>query len=207
MDKHTRLLAAGLAAGSIGCASLQSNAVNPLETNQNSAIPIVDVSKEYPAFSVKTIPPSFTPEQETPVSVIADKLHNQLNTKTKHEQREFTQVEFTDEASGARFTVGIRPCLRKACLTFFLAAPDSDKDYFMAVDEYPLGSLDRASCQNGDLPIDNPTVNRTYEILLRKSYQHIQKVAWNEWRLSATITDFKLNYVFKDIFNYTQSQD
>lgn len=207
MDKHTWLLAAGLAAGSIGCASLQSKAVNPMETNPNSAIPIVDVSNKHPAFSVKTIPPSLTLEQETPVSVIADKLYDQLNTKTKHEQREFTQVEFMDEASGARFTVGIRPCLRKACLTFFLAAPDSDKDYFMAVDEYPLGFLDRASCQNGDLLIDNPIVNRTYEILLRKSYQHIQKVAWADWRLSATITDFELNKAFKNIFDYIHSRD
>ena len=202
MNKYASWLAAGLTLGLCGCASSSKMAVNPVVPVQNQVIPIVEVDGSN--FGVMETPSPLTVKQEIALDALAEKLYEKIQKKN---WGDFTPVEFRDEATETFFTVGTGHYSNKPCLDFFLARPGSDKEYFMVVDEYPLGSPDQASCQTGELPVGDPMVKKTYETLLRKSYQHINKASPGSWKLEVKMNDSELFQASENIFKYIDLRD
>lgn len=203
MNKYASVIIMGLTVGQLGCASLQDKSVTP---EQYQPILIVNVEKDQT--SITESPISLTYEQEeAPLGMVADKLYNRLKIINEQHRREIVQISFADQTTGVQFTAGIHPCRERKCLDFFLAEPGKDNSFLLAVDEYPLGSLDRAVSINGVLPKEDLIVQRAYERLLRTSYENFKKIGWDGWHLSAKIGDIELRETSKQLFNYIHSQN
>ena len=202
MNKYASWLAAGLTLGLCGCASSSKMAMVLAVPAQNQAIPIVEVERD--GFGIMETSDPFTTKPEIALAALAEKLYEKIQKKNRGD---FTPVEFRDEATETFFTVGTGHYSNKPCLDFFLARPGSDKEYFMVVDEYPLGSPDHASYHTGELPIGDPRIKKTYETLLRKSYQHINKASPGSWKLEVKMNDSELFQASENIFKYIDLRD
>ncbi|MEK6969658.1 MAG: hypothetical protein AABW48_04475 [Nanoarchaeota archaeon] len=202
MNKYASVIAMGLTLGQLGCASLQDKSVTP---EQYQPIPIVEVERDQTSVTGSPISLSYE-QEEAPLGMIADKLYNKLQVINEQHPREIIQISFADQTTGVQFTAGIHPCMKRKCLDFFLAEPGKDNSFLLAVDEYPLGSLDRAVGINGVLPKDDLIIQRAYERLLRTSYENFKNIGWDRWHFNANIKDSNLNEISGDVFNFIRSR-
>ncbi len=197
MNKYVSLLALGL----LGCASPQKAGMS-----QNKAVPVVQIADD--GFSLPTIREARISNPEGSLRTVAEKLYEKIKKKSRENPKTFGQIDYID-ASGYRFTVSAHVCSPDLCsyLNILLVAKDSDRLFFLASEKYPFGSLDGASSHAGELPLDDPVVKETYEFLLRKSYQHIDKASLGSWKLEAKINDAEIPKASKKIFDYINLRD